>query len=391
MTDASISPEDVAAGYIARRDYGLGRGPKPQLAFSPLSVWEGWIGTAPETAWPVFEAIVRLRPADDDILEQLWYRLHTLLEHHWEGFHERAARLVQGNARLFRIVPAAGLTRVYYQPKYSSFADLANVWLQNKAHVSLAHTVEDLIRNEPQRALALALELIERAPLHGFTSYDVMSPLLDLLRLHGPAVVDHVEQKAQSSVLLRRVLWRMRPQQCDPPGPHDVSPPVWMRVVRAAKDTTDYTDDDPPGAKTPLPPDLEEVAEAWFAYEDTFWAWREVNDLVSRDIEDAWRLIGCLVDQAANDHALAAIGAGPLEDLINHYQGRVVERLEQRAARDLRFRQSLAGVWLSLREVPSDVAERLYWASGGELDILERLDEPWRNDGAERMDEDLHP
>ena len=42
MTE-SLDPIDVAAGYLARRDYRSGRGPKPGLSFSPLSVWEDWI------------------------------------------------------------------------------------------------------------------------------------------------------------------------------------------------------------------------------------------------------------------------------------------------------------------------------------------------------------
>lgn len=374
-----LDPLEVAAGYVARHDYGLDRGPKPVLSFHPLTVWEDWIDIEPEHAWPVFVEIVRLRPADDGVLEQLSYRLKFLLERHWDSFHDRVRTLVAGNPRLTRIVPREVLEKSHYEPRYRSLPELADVWITN-CQACLAHDVRRIIDNDPARALLLALEIIRRAPLYGFTSYDAMDPLRDLLRSHGAAVIDEVEAAAASSIAIRRVLWRMRPHQGNPPGKYDIATPIWERVLIAAGDTTDYNTDDPPGERTPLPDDLEGVAAAWFVYEETFWAWEEVNDIVDSDAERGWEMVVCLVEGTADADVLSAVGAGPLEDLLKKHGAVVVDRVEVHARRDTDFREALRGVWLSLDDMPADLADRFYWASGGVAQILERHGEPWRGD-----------
>ncbi len=380
MTE-SLDPIDVAVGYLARRDYRSGRGPKPGLSFSPLSVWEDWIDTEPEKAWLVFLEIVRRRPSDDEVLEQLTHRLEFLLQRHWASFHERVSNLVSSNDRLKRIVPREVLQRSYYEPKYKSFSELAAIWVKN-SQSRLAHQVRHLIDEDPQRAVVLALELIHRAPFHGFTSYDVMSPLLELLQRHGPLVIDGIEVAAAESVAVRRVLWRMSPQQGSPPTEHDVAPSVWERVVAAAADTTDYNTDDPVGVRSPLPEELEQIVAAWYIHEETFWAWEEVNEIVERNVDEGWELVCCLVAATTDHEVLGTIGAGPLEDLIRKYGAAVVDRVEAEARRNSDFRYTLGAVWLSLDDLSDELTDRFYWSSDGVLQILERHDEPWRSHGA---------
>jgi hypothetical protein len=366
----------VARRYLVTHDYRAGLGPKPQQRYRALATWEDWIGSAPEKAWGVFEEIVRLRPDDDDVLEQLSYRLKSLLSLHWNAYHERAAQLVASTPRLTRIMPRAALQESYYAPKYRTPSELAEAWLEYSRHSRNAHALDELIRDDPERALHLALEIIHRAPLHEFTSFDVMSPLLALLRQHGSAVIDRVEAVAAESVAVRRVLWRMKLQQGERPGPSTIQGDVWARVLRAAGDTTDYTTDAPPGAATSLASEDERLVASWFVYEDRSWTASALRDLVSEHPDTAWTVIQILVERAESDERIESIAAGPLEDLVRQHAEAFVSRVEDRAMRDPRFKICLGGVWLDPRDVSEDVARRLQAASGGELLMLEPTPTP---------------
>ncbi|HYR97953.1 MAG TPA: hypothetical protein VEO58_03000 [Gemmatimonadales bacterium] len=371
MSDKDISPQELARQYLVTHDYYEGLGPKPQRRYRALSVWEDWIVSAPEKAWPVFEEIVRLRPDDDDVLEQVCHRLELLLEEHWELWHERVTRLVEGNARLTRIMPRAVLEKAHYEPKYRTIPELVEAWIAQSLNHRGAFRLDELIREDPLRALALALEVINRAPLHGFTSFDVLGPLMDLLRQHGPEVIDQVEAAAATSVAVRRVLWRMRPQQGDGSSPNSVPEEVWTRVVRAAGDTTDYNTDDPPGVASALAPDEEAVVASWFVYNAKFWSWEALRQLVENDPETAWQAIEMLVGHPNAEDVLDIIGAGPLEDLLAEHGERFVTRVEQRALHDDRFRACLGGVWLDPEDIPENIVRRLHDASEGAALILD--------------------
>ena len=371
MSDKDISPQELARRYLVTHDYHEGLGPKPQRRYRALSTWEDWIVSAPEKAWPVFEEIVRLRPDDDDVLEQVCHRLELLLEEHWELWHERVTRLVEGNARLTRIMPRAALEKAHYEPKYRSIPELVEAWITQSLHHQNASRLDELIREGHPRALALSLEVIHRAPLHGFTSFDVLSPLMDLLRKHGAEVIDEVEAAAAASVAVRRVLWRMRPQQGDGSGPNSIPEEVWTRVVRAAGDTTDYNTDDPPGVASALAPDEEAVVASWFVYNAKFWSWDALRELVEDDPEAAWQAIEMLVGHANGEDLLGIIAAGPLEDLLAEHGERFVARVEQRALGDDRFRACLGGVWLDPERIPEDIVRRLHDASEGRALILD--------------------
>jgi len=63
--------------------------------------------------------------------------------------------------------------------------------------------------------------------------------------------------------------------------------------------------------------------------------------------ELAWRVILALVERSRSDKDLAWIGAGPIETLLQHRGPTVVERMEQQARRDQRFKAAVSGVWRS--------------------------------------------
>jgi hypothetical protein len=340
-----LTPDELAARYLARFDWRRSRSREPRPPGDVLSAWEEWIASDPEKAWLLFEALVRLRPDDDDVLEQVWHRLEYLLARQGRAFEPRVRALVGGNARLRRIAPKSKLDAAAHRPRPLNLSELVQTYIRHSQAFDEAHEVDVAVREEPARGLRLALEIISRGPLHEFTSYDSFSPLLDLLRMHGSEVIDAVEDAASASVLVRRCLWRMSAQQSDPPGIHDVPADVWARVERAMNGTTDYNTDDPLGVAHSLTPEDERVIDAWFVREDAFWAWDRVGDIVREDPELAWRVTTMLVHDAPTDSVLGAVAAGPLEDFLGLHGVHFIERVETLAQRDTRFRESLQGVW----------------------------------------------
>jgi hypothetical protein len=362
MTEDLSSPEQLAASYLARFDWRRGRMPGPPPRTRTLSIWEKWIQEDPERAWPLFEALVRLRPNDDEVLEQVWYRLRQLLARHGRRHAQRVADFVGTNERLRRIAPAHELDPAAHRPKPLDIPRLVDAYVTMATHADDAHELARIINSDPETGVALALEIVSRGPLFGFTSYDTFSPLHDVLRRHGHTVMDAVETAATDSVLVRRCLWRAGRGQRHPPSDTDIPPDIWARVERAIAGTTDYNTDDPPGAANSLPPDHERVVTAWFVHEETFWAWELVTKLVESDPEPAWRVISLLVEAAPSHDVLEIIGAGPLEDFLSAHGQHFIERIEKRAGDDPRFRHCLATVWQG--DIPDTLWARIQTAVG---------------------------
>jgi len=107
------------------------------------------------------------------------------------------------------------------------------------------------------------------------------------------------------------------------------------------------------------------------ALEDS-WAFDEVLERVglsSAEPEDAWNVVLALVTMA-DDESLGYIGAGPLENLVHQFGTELVDRIEDRARQDPRFRFCLGAVWLSEGDLPPAVQERVVHASGGRIKPL---------------------
>jgi hypothetical protein len=93
--------------------------------------------------------------------------------------------------------------------------------------------------------------------------------------------------------------------------------------------------------------------------------------LLMEDAERAWRvLLLLLVERVPDDVPLTQVGAGPMEDFINEHAPEFVDRIEERSRRDPRFREAMAGVWLSRGALPADVEERVVRASAGGILML---------------------
>src|SRR5215470_2641492 len=81
--------------------------------------------------------------------------------------------------------------------------------------------------------------------------------------------------------------------------------------------------------------------------DEDFWAFEVVNQIIrSGDLDKAWNITLLLLRKAQTDEALGYVAAGPLEDIIDGYGDRVLDRVEEVCDKDPRLQFALSGVWL---------------------------------------------
>jgi hypothetical protein len=124
--------------------------------------------------------------------------------------------------------------------------------------------------------------------------------------------------------------------------------------------------------------------------EEVFWAYGMVETIVcGRTWDDDWdadvegreprspptierlALIEFLAERAPNEDALGFLGADALEDYLGHDPD--VERVDETARRNSRFRLALANAWYDKKLAPEDVV-RLRRFGGRDGEELDKLD-----------------
>ena len=360
--DKELSPKELAEAYLLQR-----RGEDKQTrgnTWYALSVWENLICEEPEKAWPVFLELLS-QHNDDDTLEQISYRLKLLLANYWDDFHERVKTLVRNHEQLPRFLPDKAIAKEQFFPKEPTSDEIVKAYLENYRHSSGVRELEEIISSQPDRALTLVLEIIGRGQLHAFGSYELISPLWDLLKKQGELVIEGIEQAAITSVMLRRCLWRLKRQQEGTPDEYRINDYVWKRAEKAARNANDYNSDLPETVQlNRLTNEDEALIESWFDYEQTSWAFGKVWEITGNDPERLWMIVKDLVNEAPDEATLSYIGAGPLEDLLCGCGEQFIERIEQEVVTNKKFRFCLAGVWKST--IRDDLWDRITKALGNQ-------------------------
>ena len=96
--------------------------------------------------------------------------------------------------------------------------------------------------------------------------------------------------------------------------------------------------------------------------EKLFWTFDLWIEAAQNDPELCWRLIQAVVAHDSDEHVIAALAAGPMEDLLRHHGSIFIERIEDKAAQNPLFRNLLRGVWRN--EIAQDVWDRVVAARG---------------------------
>jgi uncharacterized protein DUF6869 len=88
--------------------------------------------------------------------------------------------------------------------------------------------------------------------------------------------------------------------------------------------------------------DFKKLAETYLRSrhqrDEDFWAWEEVNAMVrSGDLDRTYDITLLLLTTATTDDEVVHVATGPLEDLVDGYGDRALDRLEQACDEDLRL------------------------------------------------------
>ena len=107
--------------------------------------------------------------------------------------------------------------------------------------------------------------------------------------------------------------------------------------------------------------DLGKIVDAWIAgalfgrtedgrstpaYEENWWAIEKViNWKYDNEPEPLWRFILAVHEKDISEKVAGHLAAGPVEDLLSEFGDAYIERIENMARKDARFRRMLWGVW----------------------------------------------
>jgi hypothetical protein len=99
--------------------------------------------------------------------------------------------------------------------------------------------------------------------------------------------------------------------------------------------------------------------------QDNFWAFTQLDDVCRKQPELCWELVLQILRTPHHESVETAVAAGPLEDLLARHGAQFIERVEERARSDAKFRDVLGGVWQN--STPNELWSRVEAVRG----------EPW--------------
>lgn len=222
---------------------------------------------------------------DDEALISVGHELHLMLYRHWDLLHARAESFANDHPRFRRILGERFFDPERYRDRTYTTEELIRAYLTMSHYAHNAFRLQRMMDKDSSRALRLAVEIMHRAQSEGIEDEDADNPFQNLLRRRADAVIDDVERMACDSFIVRRAIWRMRRQR------EELDATTRQRLLAARDATTDFSDDHSPvPAPQPLAKIDEEILRAWFQHEKNFWAFDEVDALVSDDPEKGWPL-----------------------------------------------------------------------------------------------------
>ena len=96
-----------------------------------------------------------------------------------------------------------------------------------------------------------------------------------------------------------------------------------------------------------------------------FWAWEAVRNLIADDPPEAWLLILALLHTAPDDGVLGSVAAGELEEFVLAHAADFIDRIEEEAHADSRFKSALS--YLYVWKLSPDLFDRIEAAAGVQL------------------------
>ncbi len=234
-------------------------------------------------------------------------------------------------------------------------AELASLWcvlqrLSRRDQIARTGAAKDyfdhLPHQNPVRALDLALEVLRLETDKPTLMLLNDKFMLALLYAHGDELIDRIMVEAKDDARLRWLLGGIHF------GPDE---PINERIAAIA-DVDGWRADERVCCTPPHPLDcysmsIPELARAWIEQysksdrdrDDNFFAMMDYQrDLREQDPDKAIDLILEILSMETNPTLLSLLAAGPLEDVVSM---ETIDRIEQVARSNQRFRDLLGGVW----------------------------------------------
>ncbi len=96
----------------------------------------------------------------------------------------------------------------------------------------------------------------------------------------------------------------------------------------------------------------------------TLWAVAELDELISDEPEIAWSLILDILKKDSTDLILGRLSIGPLEDLLIRHGEDFIDRVEEEARKNSKFRYMMKGLW-KMDPISDNIWQRIQAAREG--------------------------
>ena len=111
--------------------------------------------------------------------------------------------------------------------------------------------------------------------------------------------------------------------------------------------------------------ELQKCRRACGNCDDLFWAYLELDKLISNDPNEALLVIGNIINVDNSDVIAENLAAGPLEDLLVRHGESILNAIIDLSTKDQKFSSLLGGVWANT--IDKDVWDKIQESVGNKL------------------------
>jgi hypothetical protein len=222
--------------------------------------------------------------------------------------------------------------------------ELSEAYLQNAASSQTAQLLETSIK-EPGKAWMMIREIIRIAPQDAKPYTAIVFVFHKLIIEYGEFVVSDLETEGASNALLERCLKHV----IDKTSLHPLEITFSHEFLNRLKQLHHRCVNLSPKKQfrqRDLPNSLRKIVHAWCVFSETFWAFDELLETITKSPTESLEIIVNLLNKTEDSEIIAIIAAGPLECLLVDHGIALKEHIHKYAIFNYNMRIALAGVWL---------------------------------------------
>ncbi len=222
--------------------------------------------------------------------------------------------------------------------------ELSVAYLKNAAASQKAQLL-DIYTNEPAKAWMMVREIIRIAPKDSTPYTAIVYIFHKILPTYGDFILSDLEKEGRTNTLLNQCLVHVLNNYKKNPKFSGLTPGLLSRIENLYKKLI-TTNPRLPLNKRDLPNSLKKIISAWCIYSETFWAFEELLDIVTKSPQQALKIIISLLNRTSDINIITIIAAGPLENLLVDHGLALKEQIQKYAVFNNNMKTALANVWL---------------------------------------------